>query len=94
MIDIEINLDSEGESENPLLCEHELQALLDNTRAQVREHIQRRVGDATCPEHGQSPKIIVNGVYALDTEQLDLSYNIDACCNLMTMQTAARLSRS
>jgi hypothetical protein len=94
MIDIEIYLDTEGETENPLLCEHELQALLDNTRVQVREHIQRRLGDTSCAEHGQSPKIIVNGVYALDTEQLELSYNIDACCNQMTMQTAARLSRS
>ncbi|HEX2619038.1 MAG TPA: hypothetical protein VHL11_02795 [Phototrophicaceae bacterium] len=93
MIDIEFDIEAEGESPDPLLCEREIEALLDNTRAQVRQHIQKRVGDLVCDEHGQSPKILVSGTYDLETEQIELSYNVDACCNRMTMQAATLLSR-
>lgn len=95
MLDIEINLRIEGDDNDaPLLDPYEVELLLDTTRAQTRQHIQRRLGDAVCDEHGEAPRVIVSGTYRLDTEQLDLSYSIEACCNLMTMRAAALLGKA
>ncbi|MBC8100666.1 MAG: hypothetical protein H7Y11_14595 [Armatimonadetes bacterium] len=78
---------------DPLLDEVEVALLLDSTRAQFRQHIQQRLGALTCDAHQQAPKVIVEGTYSLATEQLDVSYSIEACCNTMTMRAAALLSR-
>lgn len=94
MLDIEINITIEGDdTETPLLDTYEVDMLLDTTRAQIRQHIQQRLGGYVCEEHDQAPRIVVTGTYSLDTEQLDYTYNIEACCNLMTMRTAALLAR-
>lgn len=94
MAEIAFDIQIEGEmSDDQLLDQEEIDMLLDSTRAQIREHILRRLGSYTCSEHGQPPKILVSGKFSLETEQLEYSYNIEACCNLMTMQTASLLSR-
>jgi hypothetical protein len=94
MAEIEFHIQIEGvESDEQLLDPDEIDMLLDSTRAQIREHIQKRLGGFACEEHGQPPKVIVSGTYSLETEQLEYSYRIEACCNRMTMQTAALLSR-
>lgn len=94
MAEIEFRIQIDGESsDDALLDRDEVDILLDTTRAQIREHIQNRLGSEVCEEHGQPPHIIIDGMYSLDTEQLEYSYNVEACCNRMTLQTAARLSR-
>jgi hypothetical protein len=94
MAEIAFDIHIEGESSDDSFLDGEaIDMLLDSTRAQIREHILRRVGGYICSEHGQPPKILVSGTYSFDTEQLEYSYNIEACCNLMTMQTASLLSR-
>lgn len=93
MTEIEFQIIAENSTDDPLLDADELDLLLDSTRAQIRQHIQQRVGAYVCEEHGRAAKIIVRGTYAPDTEQLDISYNVEACCNLMTMRVATMLSR-
>lgn len=94
MVEIEFQIRIEGEfTDEALLDADEVDILLDTTRAQIREHVMRRLGDTECVEHGQPATIVVDGVYSLETEQLEYSYNIKACCNSMTMRTAALLSR-
>lgn len=93
-MDIEIDIQIDGEAlDDALLDPYEVEMLLDTTRAQIREHIQRSLAGQVCDEHGQTPRVLVTGTYSSETEQIDYTYSIEACCNLMTMKTAALLSR-
>lgn len=72
----------------------EVELLLETTKTQTRDHIQRRLAGLRCEAHDQAPRLLVTGRYSSESEQLELSYHIEACCNLMTMRTAALLARS
>lgn len=95
MIQVEFNIQvvDESQHETPLLDETEVRLLLESTQAHLNRHIQKRLADFVCDEHGETPRVVVNGTYSLDTEQMEISYNVDACCNTMVMRTAALLSR-
>jgi hypothetical protein len=94
MVEIEFQLDIEGDTgPDSLFDAQEVEELLDSTRAQIRQHILKRLGTLEYDEHNQPVKVLVIGTYDTDTEQIEFSYNIDACCNLMTMRAAALLSR-
>ncbi len=94
MVEIEFQFDIQGDtSADSLFDPHEIEELLDTTRTQIRHHILKRLSDLEADEHDQPVKVLVVGHYDADTEQIEYSYNIDACCNLMTMRAAALLSR-
>lgn len=94
-MDIEIDIHIDGEAlDDALLDPYEVEVLLETTKAQIRDHIQRSLAGQVCDEHGQPPRVLVTGTYSSETEQIDFSYNVEACCNLMTMKTAALLSRT
>ena len=51
----------------------------------VRNHIYRRVGDLSCPRHGQGPRIVATGP-APDR----LTFSVEGCCqNLVDCATIA-----
>lgn len=95
MVDVQfdINLTGDSPDSGALLDPLEIRQLLDTTQHHVAQHIRSRLDGQTCDIHGQEPRVIVTGAYDLDAEQLDVQYNIEACCNLMVMRSAALLGR-
>jgi hypothetical protein len=79
--------------EDALLDEFEVQMLLENTMAHLEQHVQDRLAGQICEEHGQAPKVLISGTYSLEDEQLDVSYNVEACCNPMIMRSIGLLTR-
>jgi hypothetical protein len=82
-----------GAQDNPLLDEYEIGFLLETTKHHITQHVQSRLAEYHCEEHGQPPCVVVSGQYDLETEQLDVQYSVEACCNRMVMQSVALLSR-
>lgn len=95
MVDIQFDITTAGDSpeSGALLDPLEVRQLLESTQHHIAQHIRNRLEDQTCDIHGQPPRVIVTGVYDFESEQLDVQYNIEACCNLMVMKAAALLGR-
>jgi len=95
MVDIQFDIKLTGDSpeSGALLDPLEIRQLLESTQHHIAEHIHKRLDGEVCDVHGQEPRVIVTGAYDLDSEQLDVQYNIEACCNLMIMKSAALLGR-
>jgi hypothetical protein len=90
----DITIDETGAHETPLLDTYERDMMLHHTKVQIENHVQQSLGDLYCEEHGGQAKVVVSGTYSMDTEQLDLSYHIDACCKLLLLKAIAALNRN
>lgn len=95
MVDIIFELAVTGETpdDGAWLDSLEIDLLLESTRRQIETHIHNRLDGVVCDIHGEAPRVIVSGGYNAAAEQLDVSYDVQACCNLMTMKSAALLGR-
>ncbi len=94
MINIEFQIEVVGGAQdNPLLDDYEIGFLLETTQHHIAQHVQNRLGAHFCDVHGQPSRVVVSGQYDLETEQLEVQYSVDACCNRMVMQSVALLSR-
>ena len=93
MVDIHFEFHSTGQAErNAFLDEHEVALMFENTRAQIARHVEDKLADLRCEEHGESPRVTVTGEYSFETEQLDIQYHIDGCCNLLVIQAIQALN--
>ena len=92
-VEFDIVLTGDAPESGALLDPLEIKQLLASTQHHIAEHIHKRLDGQTCDIHGQEARVIVTGSYDLDSEQLDVQYNIEACCNLMIMKSAALLGR-
>ncbi len=95
MIDVAFNIRTTGDAsaEDRLLDDYELRQMLDHTRSQINQHVQDALAGMRCPEHDQPPRVTITGTYNTETDQLDVSYNVDTCCKLFLMQAIAALNR-
>jgi hypothetical protein len=95
MIDIEFDfqMDDNAANEDALFDPFELEMLFDQTRKQIEQHVQQRLGDMRCPDHDQPPRVKVTGVYSNETEQLDIQYHVDACCKLLLLKAVQALNQ-
>ncbi|MBW7877736.1 MAG: hypothetical protein H3C32_00365 [Anaerolineae bacterium] len=95
MVDILFELAVTGESSDngAWLDPLEIDLLLESTRRQIETHIHNRLDGIACDIHGETPRVIVRGGYDLATEELNVGYDVQACCNLMIMKSAALLGR-
>ncbi|MCU0498413.1 MAG: hypothetical protein MUF87_13760 [Anaerolineae bacterium] len=93
MTEITFNITVDGENDDPLFDATAVDDMIDSTRTQIRQHILKRVGDLKCDQHAQAARVIVSGTYSLESEQLEIQYGIEACCNAMIMKTAALLGK-
>jgi hypothetical protein len=96
MIDIEFDIcvEPDGMRDDPMLDEHELETLLDHTRTQIRRHVLRSLGDLRCEQHDKAPRVRVTGRYSQDSEQLEISYNVDTCCKPFLLRAVQALNRA
>lgn len=74
------------------LDEYELQVMFDQTRAQMRRHIDKKLGDLVCDDHGGAPSVRISGIYSTETEQFDIQYHIDGCCNMLVLRAIQALN--
>jgi len=94
MIEVEFDIQVAGiGKDDPLLEDYELNMMLDHTKAQINNHVQRSLSEMRCAEHDQPAKVLIAGEYSLETEQLDVSYHVDTCCKAFLMQTVIALNR-
>ena len=88
-----IKVEGDASDNNPLLDGFEVQEMLDHTRAQINKHIQTALGNMHCDTHGELASVTVNGVYSLETEQLEVSYHVDTCCKPFLFKAVMELNR-
>ncbi len=69
-----------------------LAEMLEHTSAQIRRQVERQVGEMRCEEHGGQPKVTVTGTYTTDTEQMELNYHVDTCCQMLLLRTVQALN--
>jgi hypothetical protein len=92
MIDLQFDIQIEGEeADDPIIEDYG--EMIEHTKAQMRRHVERSLDGMRCPEHDQPPQVLISGTYSLDTEQLEVAYNVDTCCRTFLMQAIAALNR-
>lgn len=69
-----------------------LAEMLEHTSAQIQRQVERQVGNLQCEEHGGHPKVTVTGTYTTDVDQMELSYHVDACCQMLLLRTVQALN--
>ena len=92
-VDFDITVDETASQAAPLLDEYERAMMLDHTKAQINKHVQQQLTNLYCDEHGEPPKVRITGTYSLETEQLDISYNVDTCCKRFLLRAVTELNR-
>lgn len=93
MLDITIHFEVDDRPTEPEQVEDEyLAEMLEHTGALVRQEVTRKLAEARCPEHGTQPRVTVTAMYATDTEQMELSYHVDSCCQQLLLRAVAALN--
>ena len=69
-----------------------LAEMLEHTRAQIERQVERQLGDMVCEEHGGHPRVTVTGMYTSDVDQMELSYNVDSCCQRLLLRAVQALN--
>lgn len=91
MLQIDFDLRAEGdELPDAFLDASELEMMFAGTRTSTGDSLRRKFAAVVCGEHGSAPKFTISGVYDRATEQMDLQYHVDTCCQsflLRVMQT-------
>ncbi|MFW5696369.1 MAG: hypothetical protein ACOCXR_01145 [Phototrophicaceae bacterium] len=94
-LEVSFDIQAGGSDEAPdaWLDPYETQMMLDTTRAQIEAHVRQALTGMTCATHNESPRVLITGVYDAETEQLDISYDVDTCCKPFLAQCIAALNQ-
>jgi len=93
MLEINFDFDTEGSAhEDAFLDAYELDMLFQQTSQSIRAGLERKLADVTCDEHGKAPRITITGRYDHETEQMDLNYHVDTCCQLFLVRVVKLLN--
>lgn len=93
-MDIEFEFLTEGEElPDAFLDRYELDMMFDNTRRSIGGGLQRKLGEVTCDEHGEAPRFKITGVYNNETEQMDIQYHVDTCCQMFLVRVMRILNQ-
>ena len=69
-----------------------LAEVLEHTGAQIQRQVERQIGEMRCEEHGGQPKVTVTGMYSTDADQMELSYHVDSCCQILLLRAVQALN--
>jgi hypothetical protein len=69
-----------------------LAEMLEHTGEQIRRDVERKLADMRCAEHDQPPRVSVTGTYDTAAEQMELSYHVDSCCQMLLLRTVQALN--
>ena len=94
MLQIDFDLRADGrELPDAFLDASELQLMFDNTRRSVGDGLRRKFQAVTCSEHAAAPKFKISGIYDRETEQMDLQYHVDTCCQAFLLRVMQILNQ-
>lgn len=90
---IEFDFDIEGAlQDEPFLDRYELEYLFQQTRESIGKALERKLSDVRCDEHGQEPSITVSGRYDGESEQMEIEYHVDTCCQMFMLRVVQALN--
>ncbi len=93
-LQIKFELRAEGDEQpDAFLDAAERELLFASTRASISAGLQRKLRAVICGEHGGAPAITVSGVYDNATEQMELDYHIDTCCQAFLLRVVQILNQ-
>ncbi|MEZ4669022.1 MAG: hypothetical protein R3E39_14040 [Anaerolineae bacterium] len=93
MVEVIVEFEVDDRPTTPAEVEDEyLAEMLEHTGEQIRRDVERKVGDMRCAEHDKSPRVTVTGTYDTAAEQMELSYHVDSCCQMMLLLTVQALN--
>lgn len=91
---IDFDLRAEGEqSPDAFLDSYELELMFDNTRRSLGGALERNFSDVVCPEHAQAPSFTISAVYDNESEEMDIRYHVDTCCQSFLLRVMQTLNR-
>jgi len=73
--DIRVNTDNAPDP--TWLDPTEMGMMIDHTRASLERHVRAKLSTLDIPEAQRPLRVVISGEYALETEQLEISYHID-----------------
>lgn len=93
MLDVRVRFEVNGQAAEPeQVIEEYLAEMLEHTRAQIEAQVRHSLGEMRCAEHGGQPRVTVTASYTTDTEQMELSYHVDACCQQLLLRAVGALN--
>jgi hypothetical protein len=93
MVEIIFDFDTEGsEQEDSFLDPYEINMMFEQTRRDLGGSIERKLHDVVCTEHNQPPRVILTGRYNQETEQMDINYHVDTCCQMFLVRVVSLLN--
>ena len=94
MLDIDFDLRVEGQAPaDPFLDRYELEQMFDNTRRSIGTGLRRKFADVICEEHQQAPEFKISGVYDYNSEEMDIQYHVDTCCQVFLLRVMQILNK-
>jgi hypothetical protein len=93
MAKIVFDFDIDGRlPDEPFLDHYELEYMFRQTQENLLQALERKLEGISCDEHGQEPTITISGRYNGETEQMNLEYHIDTCCQIFMVQIVKMLN--
>lgn len=93
MLKIDYDFDTEGEAhEDAYFDPYELNMLFEQTRQSLDTGLRRKLEGVVCKEHNQPPSITITGRYDQETEQMDINYHVDTCCQMFLVRVVSMLN--
>ena len=91
---IDFDLRTEGVAQpDAFLDSYELELMFDGTRRSIGAGLERKFRDVVCGEHGEAPKFVVTGIYDRETEEMDIQYHVDTCCQYFLLRVMQLLNQ-
>ena len=67
--------------------------MFDSTRRSLGDGLRIKFRRIACRVHGDAPKFTVTGIYDRESEEMDIAYHVDTCCNEFLLDVMKRLNQ-
>jgi len=93
---LKINFDLRAQGEelpDAFLDAYELELMFDHTRRSLGAALERKFSDLVCAEHAQAPSFTISGVYNNESEEMNIRYHVDTCCQYFLLRVMQVLNQ-
>lgn len=91
-IDFDFRIEGEA-SAGAFLHDQEIRLMFDSARKSLGDGLQGRFRNLVCGEHGEAPSFTVSGVYDRASEDMDIQYHVDTCCQFFLLRVMRELNQ-
>ena len=93
-MDIQFDFSAQGQEQpDAFLDGAELALMFEGARSSIAAGLRRKLKGVTCAEHQRPPSLVISGVYDREREEMDISYHVDACCQLFLLRVVAAINQ-